>query len=40
MKETYQQLKARQGKEVHALPIGFAFTEEQFEEMEDAIRNL
>lgn len=37
MKETYQQLKARQEKETHALPIGFAFTEEQFEEMKSEL---
>ena len=31
--ETYRELKARQEKEVHALPFGFAFSETQFEEM-------
>lgn len=31
--ETYQELKARHEKEVNALPLGFAFSEEQFEEM-------
>ena len=31
--ETYQELKTRQQKEVDALPLGFAFSEKQFEEM-------
>ena len=31
--ETYQKLKARHENEVNALPLGFAFSEEQFEEM-------
>ena len=31
--ETYQEFKARHEKEVNALPLGFAFSEEQFEEM-------
>ena len=31
--ETYQELKNRQQKEVDALPLGFAFSEKQFEEM-------
>ena len=31
--ETYQELKARHEKEVNSLPLGFAFSGEQFEEM-------
>ena len=31
--ETYQELKARHEKEMNALPLGFAFSGEQFEEM-------
>lgn len=31
--ETYQELKARHKKEVEALPLGFAFSGKQFEEM-------
>ncbi len=31
--ETYQELRTRQQKEVDALPLGFAFSEKQFEEM-------
>ena len=31
--ETYQELNARHEKEVNALPLCFAFSEEQFEEM-------
>ena len=31
--ETYQKLKARHENEVNALPLGFAFSKEQFEEM-------
>ena len=31
--ETYQELKLRHEKEVNALPLGFAFSNEQFEEM-------
>ena len=31
--ETYQELKTRQQNEVDALPLGFAFSEKQFEEM-------
>ena len=31
--ETYQELRERQQKEVDALPLGFAFSEKQFEEM-------
>ena len=31
--ETYQELKARHEKELNALPLGFAFSEEQFEKM-------
>ena len=31
--ETYQKLKARHENEVNALPLSFAFSEEQFEEM-------
>ena len=31
--ETYQELKARHEKELNSLPLGFAFSGEQFEEM-------
>ena len=31
--ETYQELRTRQQNEVDALPLGFAFSEKQFEEM-------
>ena len=31
--ETYQEMRARQQREVNALPLGFAFNEQQFQEM-------
>ena len=31
--ETYKELRERQQKEVDALPLGFAFSDQQFEEM-------
>lgn len=33
MKETYQEMKARHQKEVNDFPLGFAFSNKQFDEM-------
>lgn len=35
--ETYKELKVRHQKEIEALPLGFAFSNEQFEEMKEKL---
>lgn len=35
--ETYNELRERQQKEVDALPLGFAFSDKQFEEMKERL---